>query len=100
LKTGQLRKKFQSFVEEGRLDSILSVIKPGDYLFIQFGHNDADISKPERYSAPYTTYKEYLRKYVDGARQKGAIPVLITPVARLNYKNNAFVNDFRIIARL
>lgn len=84
----------RSFVEEGRLDSILSVIKPGDYLFIQFGHNDADISKPERYSAPYTTYKEYLRKYVDGARQKGAIPVLITPVARLNYKNNAFVNDF------
>jgi lysophospholipase L1-like esterase len=84
----------KSFVVEGRLDEILNVIKPGDYLFIQFGHNDATISKPERYAAPYTTYKEYLGKFVDGARQKGAIPVLITPVARLNYKNNSFVNDF------
>lgn len=84
----------KSFVVEGRLDEILNVIKPGDYLFIQFGHNDATISNPDRYAAPYTTYKEYLGKFVDGARQKGAIPVLITPVARLNYKNNSFVNDF------
>lgn len=84
----------KTFVEEGRLDEILKVIKPGDYLFVQFGHNDATISKPERYAAPYTTYKEYLGKYVDGARERGAIPVLITPVARLNYKNNTFVNDF------
>jgi len=84
----------KSFVVDGRLDEILKVIKPGDYLFVQFGHNDATISKPERYAAPYTTYKEYLCKYVDGARQRGAIPVLITPVARLNYKNNRFVNDF------
>ncbi|WP_265446703.1 GDSL-type esterase/lipase family protein [Acetivibrio straminisolvens] len=84
----------KSFVDEGRLDSILNEIKPGDYLLIQFGHNDATISNPDRYAAPYTTYKEYLAKYVDGARQKGAIPVLITPVGRLNYKNNVFVNDF------
>jgi len=84
----------KSFVIEGRLDEILNVIKPGDYLFIQFGHNDATITNPDRYAAPYTTYKEYLGKYVDGARQKGAIPILITPVARLNYKNNSFVNDF------
>ncbi|RCX20172.1 lysophospholipase L1-like esterase [Anaerobacterium chartisolvens] len=84
----------KSFVEEGRLDSILNVIKPNDYLFIQFGHNDATISNPERYAAPYTTYKEYLGRYIDGARAKGAIPVLITPVARLNYSNNTFKNDF------
>lgn len=84
----------KNFVEQGRLDSILSVIQPKDYLFVQFGHNDATISNPDRYAEPYTTYKEYLKKYVDGARAKGAIPVLITPVARLNYTNNAFKNDF------
>lgn len=84
----------KSFVEEGRLDSILSVIQPKDYLFVQFGHNDATVNNPDRYCAPYTTYKEYLKKYVDGARAKGAIPVLITPVARLNYSNNTFKNDF------
>jgi len=84
----------KNFVEQGRLDEILNVIQTGDYLFIQFGHNDATIGNSDRYAAPYTTYKEYLAKYIDGARAKGAIPVLITPVARLNYKNNTYVNDF------
>lgn len=84
----------KNFVEQGRLDEILNVIQNGDYLFIQFGHNDATISNADRYAAPYTTYKEYLAKYIDGARAKGAIPVLITPVARLNYKNNTYINDF------
>lgn len=84
----------KNFVEQGRLDEILNVIQEGDYLFIQFGHNDATITNEDRYAAPYTTYKEYLAKYIDGARAKGAIPVLITPVARLNYKNYTYVNDF------
>jgi len=84
----------KNFVEQGRLDEILNVIQKGDYLFIQFGHNDATINNADRYAAPYTTYKEYLAKYIDGARAKGAIPVLITPVARLNYKNNTYINDF------
>lgn len=84
----------KNFVEQGRLDEILNVIQKDDYLFIQFGHNDATISNADRYAAPYTTYKEYLAKYIDGARAKGAIPVLITPVARLNYKNGTYTNDF------
>ena len=84
----------KNFVTQGRLDEILNVIQPNDYLFVQFGHNDATISNADRYAAPYTTYKEYLAQYIDGARAKDAIPVLITPVARLNYKNNTFVNDF------
>lgn len=84
----------KNFVEQGRLDEILNVIQKGDYLFIQFGHNDATVNNADRYAAPYTTYKEYLAKYIDGARAKGAIPVLITPVARLNYKNGTYTNDF------
>ncbi len=84
----------KSFIVDGRLDDIINVIKPGDYLFVQFGHNDATISKPERYTEPTTEYKQYLRQYIDKARSKNAIPVLITPVARLNYSNGVYKNDF------
>ncbi|WP_169744648.1 SGNH/GDSL hydrolase family protein [Pseudobacteroides cellulosolvens] len=84
----------KSFIADGRLDEIIKVIKANDYIFIQFGHNDATISKPERYAEAGTTYKECLRQFIDRAKEKGAFPVLITPVARLNYVNGAFKNDF------
>ncbi|MGF7034033.1 lysophospholipase L1-like esterase [Paenibacillus mucilaginosus] len=84
----------RSFVNDGRLDTILNEIRPGDYLFVQFGHNDAS-SNPERYAAPYTTYKEYLKMYLDGAKQRGATPVLVTPVGRRSWDaNGLFKNDF------
>ena len=63
-----------------RLAKVLSVIKPGDYLFIQYGHND-EKEKGEGVGA-FTTYKADLKKFVDGARRRGGIPVLITPVQR------------------
>lgn len=74
----------KSFIDEKRLDRVLAQIKEGDYLLIQFGHND---SKPEavRFTDPFTTYQDYLRQYIDGARAKGAIPVLLTPVNRRNF---------------
>jgi len=78
----------RSFIEQGRLQAILDVIKPGDYLYVQFGHNDADSSKPERYTSP-ADYKMYLRDhYMAGATAKGAIPVLLTPVNRLDYNTS------------
>ena len=84
----------KSFVDEGKLASILSVILPGDYLFIQFGHNDGN-SSVALHTDPFTTYKTYLAMYIDGAVQKGAIPVLVTPVGRRNYSSSgAFINDF------
>lgn len=46
------------------------MIRPGDYLFVQFGHNDATISVPERYASP-ADYKIYLKTYIDGVRQRG-----------------------------
>ncbi|MBN2736536.1 MAG: carbohydrate-binding protein [Spirochaetales bacterium] len=84
----------KSFIVEGRLDTIVAEIKSGDYLFVQMGHNDATYTKPERYTEPFTEYKDYLRIYARSAREKGATPVLITPVGRYNYVNNAFKNDF------
>lgn len=84
----------KSFVVDGRLDSILSVIQPGDFLLVQFGHNDAS-SVPERHTDPFTTFKQYLRLYIDGAISRGATPVLITPMGRRSFDNTGrFKNDF------
>ncbi|WP_206619523.1 rhamnogalacturonan acetylesterase [Streptomyces hoynatensis] len=75
----------RTFVEEGRLQAILDVIQPGDYLLVQFGHNDASASIPERYTSP-EDYKEYLRNdYIGGALARGATPVIVTPVSRRDY---------------
>lgn len=84
----------KSFVDEGRLGSILTVIKPGDYLFVQFGHNDV-YSDPRLHTDPFTSYKTYLAMYIDLSRQYGAIPVLVTPVGKRHYDSSGtFINDF------
>ncbi|MFK4103020.1 rhamnogalacturonan acetylesterase [Streptomyces sp. NPDC019531] len=75
----------KSFVDEGRLDAILALIQPGDLLLIQFAHNDEKTADPTRYTEPWTTYQDYLRLYIDGARAKGARPVLATPVERRKF---------------
>ncbi|KPC74183.1 rhamnogalacturonan acetylesterase [Streptomyces sp. NRRL WC-3753] len=75
----------KSFVDEGRLDVVLGAIRPGDFLLVQFAHNDEKDEDPARYTEPWTTYQEYLRRYVDGARARGARPVLATPVERRRF---------------
>lgn len=75
----------KSFVDEGRLDAILAVIQPGDFLLIQFAHNDEKSADPTRYTEPWTTYQDYLRRYLEGARAHGARPVLATPVERRRF---------------
>jgi lysophospholipase L1-like esterase len=69
----------KSFLKEGRLGDIKSRIKEGDYLLIQFGHNDASASKPERY-VPLSEFSSFLNIYVTAAREQGANPILISPV--------------------
>ncbi|MDY7433596.1 rhamnogalacturonan acetylesterase [Bacillus halotolerans] len=73
-----------SFVEEGRLRAIAERISQGDYLFIQFGHND---QKP-RGTKPYSTYQQYLTLFADTAREKGAQPVFVTSVQRRRFDEN------------
>ncbi|MEU1012677.1 rhamnogalacturonan acetylesterase [Streptomyces sp. NPDC005890] len=75
----------KSFVDEGRLDAILADIRPGDLLVVQFAHNDEKTTDPARYTEPWTTYQQYLRLYIDGARSRGARPVLATPVERRRF---------------
>lgn len=75
----------KSFVDEGRLDVILGAIRPGEFLLIQFAHNDEKATDPARYTEPWTTYQDYLRLYMDGARARGARPVLATAVERRRF---------------
>ena len=78
----------KSFIDLGLWDKVYEAVKPGDYVFIQFGHNDAKESDPARYAAAWGAYQDNLRRFVDGVREKGATPVLLTPVARRWFKEN------------
>ncbi len=74
----------RSFINEGRWDKVLSLIKPGDYVIIQFGHND-EKPKPDRHTDPGSTFDYNLAKFVRETREKGGIPVIMNPVVRRNF---------------
>ena len=69
-----------------RLEKVLSVIKPDDYLFIEFGHNDQ--KRKGEGIGPWESYSDYLRLYIDKAKEKGAIPVLVTSMRRRRFDEN------------
>ena len=73
----------KSFVDEGRLATILSSIKEGDYFLIQFGHNDQSTSAEK--ATDTDAFKKYLKQYIDGARAKKAIPILASPMERRRF---------------
>lgn len=75
----------KSFADLGRLDRIRAAIRPGDVLLVSFGHNDEKVEDPARGTEPWTTFQSYLRLYLDAARSKGALPVLVTPVERRRF---------------
>lgn len=74
----------RTFIDEGRWQVVLDALKPGDYVFIQFGHNDHVPSKTDRYTTP-EQYMANLTRFVKEARQQQANPVLLTPVSRRKY---------------
>lgn len=87
----------KSFIDEGRWDAVLNKMKPGDYVFIQFGHND-EKPKPDRHTDPGTTFDANLKRFVEEARAKGGIPVLFNSIVRRNFRNNENAvaeDDFR-----
>lgn len=73
----------RTFFQEGRWAAVYNSLKKGDVVMMQFGHNDGATTKTERY-VNIEGYKEFLRLFVNQTRQKGATPILMTPVAR-NY---------------
>ena len=78
----------KQFIDEGRLARIYDRITEGDFLFIQFGHNDEKIEDPNRYADPQTDFPTNIEKFVNVARNKKAIPVIITPLTRCMYETN------------
>ncbi|MBC8082780.1 MAG: right-handed parallel beta-helix repeat-containing protein [Hymenobacter sp.] len=72
----------RNFRHEGRWAKVLAEVKPGDWVLIQFGHNDQKQEDTARYAAPQTAYRQNLTRYVREARAQGANPVLLTPVGR------------------
>lgn len=78
----------KSFIDESRLAPIYDEITKGDFLFIQFGHNDEKINDPSRYTDPHGEFVTNLGKFVNVARNKGAYPLFITSVERRLFDEN------------
>lgn len=76
----------KSFISEGRWSPILDSLKKGDYVIIQFGHND---EKPDtaRHTDPFTTYTQTIRKYIDDTHSKQATPVICSSIVRRHFDN-------------
>lgn len=74
----------KSFIDEGRWDAVLNKIKPGDYVFIQFGHNDEKADE-KRHTDPQTSFKANLTRFIREAKAKGGKPVLYNSIVRRNF---------------
>ena len=83
----------KSFRTEGRWKKVFQQIKKGDYVLIQFGHNDAKASDTSRYAAAQTDFRENLTRYVAETRSKGGIPILLTPTQRRKFDSTGVFVD-------
>jgi lysophospholipase L1-like esterase len=87
----------KSYYDEGVWKDVLAA--HGDYILIQFGHNDMPGKGPARETDPETTYAANMRRYIDEARAEGARPVIVTSLSRRNYKDGALVEDLTAYAK-
>lgn len=81
------------FANEGRWQLLLSELQAGDFVLIQFGHNDQKAEDPTRYAAANTTFQQYLSLFVEQAKDKGAIPLLATPICRRTFDEQGILRD-------
>jgi len=86
----------KSFIDEGRLNIISKEIKTGDFLFIQFGHND-EKDASERHTDPNTSFKDNLRLFINVAKDVGATPVLISPVTRRTFDSDEKIINTHLV---
>ena len=75
----------KSFLDQGRWEVVREKIEPGNYVIIEFGHNDAKKEDSTRYAEANTNYRWNLEKFVDETREKGGIPILATPIVRRRF---------------
>lgn len=83
----------KSFIDEGRWEEVLENLRPGDYVLIQFGHNDQKFKDPKRYTNPTSGYYHNLSRFVRETRSKKAVPVLLTSIVRRNFNEFGTLED-------
>ena len=83
----------KSFIDEGRWQAIVDKLKRGDYVFIEFGHNDEKSDKPAVYAAANTDYRNNLIRFIKDVRARAAFPVLLTPVMRRRFNEKGEFYD-------
>jgi lysophospholipase L1-like esterase len=81
----------RAFKGERRLDKVWSMAKPGDYLFIEFTHNDQ--KQGGNYLEPFTTYKETIKEWIAECRKRKMIPVLVTSMHRRSFDSAGHINN-------
>jgi len=82
----------RTFIELGLWQRILDNLHPGDYVIIEFGHNDEAENKPDRYTTP-AQYMANLTRFITESRQHGAIPILLTPITRRNFDADGKIRE-------
>ncbi|MBN2813773.1 MAG: rhamnogalacturonan acetylesterase [Bacteroidales bacterium] len=83
----------KSFIREGRWKAVVEKLSPGDYVLIQFGHNDQKEQDSSRFTNPYTAYRNNLIRFITETRERGATPVLLTPIVRRNFNEKGTLVD-------
>ena len=85
----------KSFIDEGRFERVMAEARKGDFALIQFGHNDEKSADPVRYTSSEAggAFRKNLSCFVRGLRGRGALPVLLTPMARRMFEGGRIVNS-------
>lgn len=83
----------KSFIDEGRWQAVVDALQPGDWVIMQFAHNDEKSENPSVYAAPRGAYSDNLRRFIRETRERGAHPVVATPVMRRRWNDEDEVYD-------
>ncbi|MEQ8414169.1 MAG: rhamnogalacturonan acetylesterase [Imperialibacter sp.] len=81
-----------SFINEGRWQSVFDSLQKGDYVIIQFGHND-EKTDTTRHTEPFGSFKQNIQKFIDEARKKGAIPIVCSSIVRRHFDAEGNLKD-------
>ncbi|GEO19630.1 hypothetical protein CQA01_01640 [Cyclobacterium qasimii] len=82
----------KSFIDEGSWEKVITQVQKGDYVIIQFGHNDQK-SDTARYTGPFDTYQDNLKRFINETKDKGGIPILCTSIVRRLFNDNGTLRD-------
>lgn len=85
----------RTFLAENRWQPIVQALQPGDFVFIQFGHNDESTAHPDRYTSP-EDYRKNLIKFVTETRSRQATPILLTPVTRRYFDKEGHIKETHV----